>query len=163
MRSDSEVNRGSANSFRPGDSPGNIRDAVSGRYGRLLAGLFLGASALLLLAAYIYFSDRQADAKAAAQRELNAIADIKLRQMADWREERLSDGSFFARARFVARDLQRIRDEPGAAGPRSDVEHWLTLLKGGDRYSAVRLFDQNRQQLLAVPNWPACPMTRCSK
>lgn len=127
------------------------RKARRGRFGGGFAALFLGSCAVLVLVGYWYHSDRRAEAYVAAHRELSEIADLKLRQIADWREERLSDAHFFSRAQFAARDLRRFLHSPDSEEARQAVTHWLKLLKGGERYSAVMVLDGQLQRRLAIP------------
>ncbi|HWQ92452.1 MAG TPA: PAS domain S-box protein, partial [Clostridia bacterium] len=69
-----------------------------------------------------------------------------------WREERLADARFFARARFVAGDVERFLAEPESSAARDSVLEWLKLLKGEDRYSAVIIFDLDFKARLALPD-----------
>ncbi len=52
-------------------------------------------------------------------------------------------------AAFVARDVQAFLDNPAAA--KADLLHWLTLLKSGDRYKRISLFDAQGRLLLMLP------------
>jgi signal transduction histidine kinase len=126
-------------------------DAENRRFGRKLAGLFLLLAAVLAVAGWAYLSHRQAEVRAEAHRELSTIADLKLKQILSWREERLADARFFARARFVAQDVRRFREEPDSEPARAAMLHWLNLLKGGDRYSSVMVFDRQFERRLALP------------
>jgi signal transduction histidine kinase len=117
-----------------------------------LAAISLALSGALVVGGYVYLSDQQAKARATARRELSTIADLKLRQINNWRNERLSDGRFFARARFVAQDVHRLLDQPQLEAPRSAIEDWLKLLKGGDRYYAAVVFDGRLERRLALPD-----------
>ena len=121
-------------------------------FGIRLATIFLAASAVLVIGGYVYLSGRQAEGRAVAQQEMSAIADLKLRQISNWRTERLSDARFFARARFVAEDMKRFLDQPDSQAARSAVEHWLRLLKADDRYYAVMVLDGRLEPRLALPD-----------
>ena len=141
----------SATNFSREAAEARNADAETRRFGRKLAGVFLLLGAVLAVAAWVYLSHQQAEARAEAHRELSAIADLKLKQIHDWREERLSDARFFAHARFVAQDMRRILDEPGSEAARAAVLQWLDLLKSGDRYFAVMVFDMHFERRLALP------------
>ena len=138
-------------------SHGLTADRETRHFGWRLGGLFVFIAAALALGGYTYLSHQQADARAEAQRELSAIADLKLRQIVNWREERLSDARFFSRARFVAQDVQRFLNEPGSEAARSEVWHWLDLLKGEERYAAVAVYDREFKPRLAIPATSAEP------
>ncbi len=157
MSNGADPNRGLADQFTPENTSGGGLHSESRRYGIVLAALMLAACSALSLAGYFYCSDRQAEVRAGAQRELNAIADMKLRQILEWRRERLADGLFFSRAGFVARDIERLSREPGSAEAGSQVLSWLTPLKGADRYSAVTVFDAALNRLAAVPGSTPMP------
>jgi PAS domain S-box-containing protein len=137
-------------------APESGKDEWSHWGGRLVP-LFLGSCVLLILAGYWYNSQRRGEARAEAQQELGAIADLKLRQIHDWREERLSDARFFFRAQFAAADVRRFLASPDSEEARLVVTHWLNLLKSGERYSAVMVFDGQMQCRLAIPESATMP------
>jgi signal transduction histidine kinase len=117
----------------------------------LLLAMALGAGG------YFYLSRRQMEARADAHRELSTIAGLKLGQLKNWREERLSDARFFSHALFVAQDVQRFLAEPGSQPAQSALLHWLSLLKAGDRYCAVMVLDGRLTPRLALPASAAAP------
>ena len=122
------------------------------RFAWQLAAIFLLLVLALGAGGSLYLSRQRADTRAAAQQSLSAIADLKLDQITNWREERLSDARFFFRARFVAQDVKRLLEAPDSQAARADVRHWLNLLKGGDRYAAAALFDPKLERRLAIPD-----------
>jgi len=122
-----------------------------------MLGWFLLLAALILGAGWYYLRQMQAQARAAAHRELEAIADLKAQQIENWRRERLSDGSFFSEAGFAARDVAAFLAEPENPVHRAELLHWLGLLQGGRRYVQVALFDAQLQERLATDSWPQPP------
>jgi PAS domain S-box-containing protein len=114
----------------------------------------LAVSGLLALAIAItgalYLRDGQAAARATARNELRAIADLKVAQIVNWRNERMGDARFFSRAAFVARDVRSFFIDPSSERARSDILNWLTLVKADHRYEQVALFDTNLTLRLAV-------------
>jgi signal transduction histidine kinase len=126
-------------------------DTESRPFALRLATVSLILAGLLAWAGSVYLSRQQAEARGQAHRELSAIADLKLRQILDWRRDRLSDARFFSQARFVARDVQALLQAPQSPVARSAVLDWLQLLKSDQRYSGVTLFDPQGERLLALP------------
>jgi PAS domain S-box-containing protein len=100
---------------------------------------------------YHIISSRRAEARKVAHEELRAIADLKLKQIVNWREERLSDARFFSRAQFVAQDIERFLAAPENPSYRAALLHTVHLLKAGERYSAVVVYDPDLRPRLAVP------------
>jgi nitrogen fixation negative regulator NifL len=100
----------------------------------------------------IYLRHEQTRDRANAREMLHAIGDLKLAQITSWRQERLNDARFFAQADFVSRDVSRFLEQPRSGPARVQLLHWLDLLKGGNRYSVVALFDTNAVRRLALPD-----------
>lgn len=138
--------RPTASTQRPHSAPG----------GRLLV-LFFAIVAGIALGSGLYLRSLQAQARRKAHEELQAIADMKVRQIAAWRAERRSDARFFSQAMFVARDVAAFLAAPESEAARRETLHWLNLLKGGDRYAQVALFDTNLNERLAVAPWESPP------
>jgi signal transduction histidine kinase len=124
---------------------------AAGRSAWGLVGVFLLLAAAIALAGWLYLSHRQTATRDEVHWNLAAIADLKLNQIANWREERLSDARFFSRARFVALDIRRLLDQPDSPPAREAVSHWLGLLKSDDRYYAALVLDTHFHPLLALP------------
>jgi PAS domain S-box-containing protein len=118
--------------------------------GRLLL-LFVLLGAAIATTGWFYLQRQQAAAREMAHRELEAIADLKIQQINDWRNDRLRDAQAFSESPFTARGVQTFLDSPASASARQDMFHRLTLLKGGDRYERVSLFDVQGNLRLMVP------------
>lgn len=98
-----------------------------------------------------YLRQEQAEIRGEARETLQSIARLKALDIAHWRQERLGDARFFSKAAFVARDTQAFLERPASEPARADVRNWLTLLKAGDRYAMVGLYDTNLVLRSAVP------------
>ena len=142
--------RMSARNLSPGSTGAWMADAEARRSGQKLAGLFLLALAFLAGVGLVGLSHLQAKARLSAHRELSAIADLKLQQLTQWRQERLSDAYFFSHARFAAADVRKLLDAPQAPAVQAEVRHWLNLLKGGERYHAVAVYSARGERLVAL-------------
>ncbi len=102
----------------------------------------------------VYLRHEQGATRMARQNELQAIADLKVQQIRDWRQERLGDARFFANAPFVQRDVAAVRRAPGPLPAREEMLRWMELLKAGDRYASVRVYDEAWRMLASVPVAP---------
>jgi PAS domain S-box-containing protein len=89
----------------------------------------------------------QATARAAARRELEAIADLKAGQIADWLKERRSN----AELAWHNQQLRSLLAEPGNVAVREQVRQWMAVLRQAYDYAAVALFDARATLVLAVP------------
>ncbi|MEW6367594.1 MAG: ATP-binding protein [Acidobacteriota bacterium] len=127
------------------------------RFGTRLVGIFILSLIALGGSAFSYLRKQQVAVRRGTQDELEAVANLKMSQIVSWREERLADARFFARAEFVARDVQAFLADPSSSAARDAIIGWLTLLKAGDRYERVALFDSKLAVRVSVPPWDPPP------
>lgn len=99
----------------------------------------------------LFVRSQRAEMQRRVENELNAIADLKVQQIGDWRRERLGDAQFFSQAAFVPRDVRAFFDHPASASAKDELVRWMTLLKGNNRYSRVSLFDARGELRLMLP------------
>ena len=82
---------------------------------------------------------QQKSLRRAAKAGLDSVVNLKTQEIAHWRQERLDDATFFAKAAFVARDVQELFTAGADAGKvETEVLNWLTLLKGGSATQVPR-------------------------
>jgi PAS domain S-box-containing protein len=113
----------------------------------VLLALFLGGIAS---SGYLYLQRQLSDARSKAQAELAAIADLKVRQIADWRVERRNDGKLLAGFGSFVRDLRAfLRGNSREAGAR--VEEVLDLLQQIEDYRGIAVFDPTGAVRLSSP------------
>ncbi|HEU5069284.1 MAG TPA: PAS domain S-box protein [Verrucomicrobiae bacterium] len=120
------------------------------------AGLALGVGVWLVVLAGVGVALRQIQANRAelehqAEQELESVAALKAQQLAGWRAERLADASFFSNAEFVRRDVSAFLRDRGSSVGREEMIRWMNLLKGGERYERVWLFNAQGNRQLSVP------------
>ncbi|MFO1499224.1 MAG: PAS domain S-box protein [Verrucomicrobiota bacterium] len=111
----------------------------------------------------IYLAHEEAADRRNARQLLSTVGKLKESQILNWREERLNDARFFAHADFVARDIDAFFSAPDSEAIRARVLHWLNLLKAGERYALVALYDANQTLRLVLPaerNDPLSPTVR---
>ncbi len=84
-------------------------------------------------------------------RELEAVAELQSRQLSDWRQERLNDGSFLSNTGAIARDVATLLARPETEEARAALTGWFGTMKGGERYESVLLLDAAFKVRLSVP------------
>ena len=81
--------------------------------------IFLVLSAGIGTVGYVYFRHQLAASRMAAQLTMSAIADLKVRQIVKWRQERLGNAQMIMRASQCRQDLQEFlsASAPGRRDP----------------------------------------------
>jgi PAS domain S-box-containing protein len=120
-------------------------EASSDERARAIAAVvFVGLVAVMAIAVVMLLRVQLADARHRIVAELNLIVDQKVLAIAEWRNERLSDGSYVSRTPAVAQDVAALLRNPSSASARAGVTRWTSLLGDGRGYAHVYVFDVRR-------------------
>ncbi len=91
--------------------------------------LFVALILLISAAGWEYFRQGEIHVKRSAAEELRAIADLKVREILDWRQERLGDAAIISANPFNAdRIIPYLDGSPSAAGAEAEIRAWLSSL-----------------------------------
>ena len=115
----------------------------------LVAFLFLATG--ILGAGYFYAHSHEKRFLAEAQRQLSAIADLKVGELQLWREERLGDAGVFYRNSAFASLVERSFRHPDAGVPRREIETWLSHIKADRNYNRIFLLDALGNSRISLP------------
>lgn len=122
--------------------------------------IFLLLAAGVGVGGYFYYEDQLAREKFARQQELAAIADLKSRQIAAWRAERIAEAKSILATSF----MPPIVDKWLAGGRRDDglrdaLLAWMAAPRHMRHYSRVYLLDTQGKVMLSYPDDSATPDT----
>ena len=122
---------------------------VPGFPGALIA-VFLLLAAGIIVAGYAYFDQHRKAGSKLAEDQLNAVADLKVRQLSSWRDERLSDARFILGNREIADELHRIA--AGAGPRRPGPPEWMESMFNNHHYEAIAALDTFSRPLVGIPS-----------
>ena len=117
------------------------RDFAVGHLSRLLLLLYAALTCGLAAAGYFYYQAQKNQMKEHDQRELSAVADLKVRQISMWRKECIGDASFIFGNPATARVLRRLIEDPAAAKQETGLLEWTGNLPRTYEYQAAWLLD----------------------
>jgi PAS domain S-box-containing protein len=100
---------------------------------------------------YAYFRHQLAASREAAQLTMSAVADLKVRQILKWREERLSDARVIMSESRFRRDLQSLLSDPTRGEANSDLLEWLKVVEEQNEGLRILLLDRRMNVRLAYP------------
>ncbi len=113
--------------------------------------IFLLLAASLCTVGYFYYRRYEHNYRIEAERQLLAIAELKVGELTGWRRERLADGSvFFKNASFYGL-VRHFFEQPEAADAQRQITDWLQKhLTLGD-FDLIRLLDDQGVTRLSLP------------
>ncbi len=119
-------------------------------------GIFLLLGIGILVAGSFYLRSQVRSARQGAQREVAAVGDLKVRQIAEWYRERQEDGEQVFHDGLIQAQLNRFLAGGAQAPPQAEVLGWMASLKNGT-YRRIVLFDAQGRARLSVPPDAAVP------
>ena len=105
-------------------------------------------TALIGITGGFYFKQQQAEARRAAQEELQAIGNFKIRQISDWMNERRGDAETAGNYKQLS---GRFLSDPENLNLRRDLIQLMDAYRSASGYSGVVLFDARGVVRLATP------------
>ena len=119
----------------------------------LLVGMFLLLASGLAAAGYLYHQGDLEGVRLRRQSELEAIADLKVNQIVNWRTERLGDGTALAHNYLANQAIAASLAVPVDQKAVRRLVDWLQVIQGVYRYHSVLLLDATgRLQATTLPD-----------
>ncbi|HPA86942.1 MAG TPA: PAS domain S-box protein, partial [Bacteroidales bacterium] len=107
----------------------------------LLIILFIIISAGSILLGYVYYASQKKRLLNDKKIELSAIADLKVRQIAQWRNERMEDSRMIGGNKPFLRQLHEYLREPSGKVKRAEIIESLKSVTGSLEYKNILLID----------------------
>jgi hypothetical protein len=96
-------------------------------------------------------NSRNAFVTAEVERQLSAIADLKVGELVQWRQERLADGSILFQNASISDLVRRFLEEPEDADAQRQLQNWFGKFEAHYQYDQVRLLDTHGVTRLSLP------------
>jgi PAS domain S-box-containing protein len=114
--------------------------------------IFLLLSAGISAAGYLSYRNYSRHYRLEVERQLSAIADLKVRELAQWRKERLGDtGPFYGNEAFSSL-VRRHFIHPNDIKVRRQIWTWLSKTQLYYSYKQLLLFDARGALRMSVPD-----------
>ncbi|HMK50758.1 MAG TPA: PAS domain S-box protein, partial [Thermodesulfovibrionales bacterium] len=113
--------------------------------------VFLLLSVGIAAVGYFFYQKERWQIRKTGAESLAAIADLKVKQIRDWQDERTRDASFILNDTRIAEDVAILCANPSAAGAREATLNWMSAMYKNGQYSDMYLVDSKGKVLLSVP------------
>ncbi len=129
--------------------------------------LYFIVALVVITGGFLYYHFQKQNLLSESQNELSAIADLKIRQITQWRFERLGNAGFLRDNRQVADIVEDYLTEKGNSVPENDLFHMFQSLTDNFDYNQIILLDTTGRVRFSYPeinevrgNYPAVLITR---
>jgi two-component system, cell cycle sensor histidine kinase and response regulator CckA len=108
---------------------------------RVIIFIFLLLIIIIFVADYSYYQFQRKRVIEEKQDELTAIADLKIMQISQWRNERLGDAEMVFENAVIARQVRSCFQSPNEPNRKKEVLSWLRSFLKSYEYTASYLLD----------------------
>ncbi|MFA6055011.1 MAG: GAF domain-containing protein [Thermodesulfovibrionales bacterium] len=129
-------------------------EAVDKRAIKVLILVFLILAVGIISAGYFYYHSYEKKFRAEVERQLSAIAEMKVDELVDWRKERLGDAAvFYKNDNFSVRVRQYFKT-PENAEAKTKLRTWIKQFQSAFEYDRIFLLDTRGVERMSVPDKP---------
>jgi PAS domain S-box-containing protein len=101
---------------------------------------------------FIYYNSHRKNLLTEAQSELSSISYLKIREISQWRMERINDGKFLSENSLLIEKFSEYLKEPGNPKLEKNILQSLKSLSQNYDYKNALLISNNGEVRLAYPN-----------
>ncbi|MEW6666530.1 MAG: PAS domain S-box protein [Thermodesulfobacteriota bacterium] len=130
---------------------GPLSDPSIRRAGYVLVLVFMALAAGIISAGHMYYRNHEKHHRKEMERQLNAVADLKVGELVQWRRERLGDASVFHGNPNFSGLVKRHLEAPQDMDARERLRTWLSKVQAAYQYDRVFLLDAKGVEQAAVP------------
>ncbi len=141
-----------------------MRPSLSPSLGLAAVLVFVLLVAGLAVVGYFNYRDFAHHYRTEVERQLSAVADLKVCELVRWRHERLGDAAIFHKNTAFAKLVQRVLDSRQDTSAQEDIREWIAkLYTGQGQYDDVRLLAVDGTPLLAATTNQVAPSSTVLK
>lgn len=115
--------------------------------------IFFSASAFIIIRGYFIYQNQKKDIINAAGQQLTAIAELKVWEINNWRNERIGDASVIYKNNEFASDVMQYFSNPSSPGVKNNILSLLSAIQKSYQYKSVLLLDTNKKIRLALGDY----------
>lgn len=115
--------------------------------------IFITASAGIIILGYYIYQNQKKDVRNAAKQQLTAIAELKVWEINNWRNERLGDANVIYKNNEFASDVLDYFNNPSSLKAKEGVLSLLSAIQKSYQYQNILLIDKDTKVRLATQQY----------
>ena len=130
------------------------RDVDERRSAVALVLVFAVLAVGIVTAGYLYYRNHEQHYRTGVERQLSAIAELKVAELTRWRNERLGDAAVFHRNAAFSALVRRYFEQPENLETQGQLRTWLSHIHAANQYDRVMLLDPQYTKRMMEPDGP---------
>jgi PAS domain S-box-containing protein len=112
--------------------------------------IFIILTILIIIASHYIYSEGKKRIKREKQGDLLAIAELKVKQIVDWKNERLRDAMVIQKNRFLTKAIYEYLKNPEKRDLKDEISFWMRGFKETYRYKSIILLNKMGEIVLYI-------------
>ncbi len=108
----------------------------------------------IILAGVFYYRNYERRFRSEVERQLSAIAELKVSELVQWRKERFADANILYQNAPFSALVQRFFENPEDTDALRQLRVWLSKFRLHYQYDRIFLLDASGGERMAVPDLP---------
>jgi len=117
--------------------------------------IFIAASVLVAIIGYNFYQNQKKYISASSQKQLMAIADLQVREISNWRNERIGDAQVIINNDVFTKSTIKYLNDPSASEAKNIILSSLKATQKSYQYKNILLLDRNKKVRLALHKFVA--------
>jgi hypothetical protein len=130
----------------------HLRDDGDRTVSRRLMLIFGILSVGIILAGVFYYRNYEQRFRSEVERQLSAIAELKVSELVQWRKERFADANILYQNALFSGLVRRFFENPEDADALRQLRVWLGKFRFHYQYDRIFLLDASGGERMAVPD-----------
>jgi PAS domain S-box-containing protein len=120
----------------------------------ILIMIFIIFSAGIVTVGHLYYQRYKKHYRVGVECQLSAIAELKVDELVDWRNERLGDAGIFYKNAVFSALVRRYFEKPDNMDAQGQIRTWLSQIQAAYKYDGLMLLDTQYSKKIIVPDGP---------
>lgn len=116
--------------------------------------VFIAVSSCVIILGYNIYKSQKKDIGNAARQQMIAIAELKVWEITNWRNERIGDANVIYKNDAFAADVAQFFRNPSSRDAKKNVLALLNATKNSYQYKNILLLDHDKTVRLAMEDYP---------
>jgi len=115
--------------------------------------IFISVSAIIIISGFYVYQNQKKEIGRAASQQLAAIAELKVWEISNWRNERIGDANVIYKNDSFAEDVAKYFNNPQSPELKENVLSLLAATQNSYHYQNILLIDKNKAVRLALQKY----------